>query len=510
MKIYLATLFLCLFQLGIGQTYLSVSEIPDPKSNGDGFISDPENYITADYEIEINKVITEIRDKKGFEIAVVVVTSIGEKAPLPFATEIINEWGVGKGDRGIVILVAVEDRNMAFATGYATEEFIPDLVTKRISEEEITPYFKLDNYGQGILNGVETVRNIVLNENVPDYVEQLKQDQKNLILWEYVGLAAALLLIFLAIIISPQQSTIWTSLGLIGASLIVAFAAYYFMFRERHTKDVVWDIFSVLVFISSAVNTFRILKQEPKKIWAFAVYMSLVVPIPMIGFYLYGMQIVVEVYLLGAAFVFGIFLISYVFALLTKDSYKKYHRLKLYKLDVFGYIFPLPMYVVDMLVENLLEKWRNQVRFSSKTGLEMRKLSEAKDNEYLEKGQVTEEQIKSVDYDVWITDEPDDILVLRYNTWFTKYNSCSACGYKTWYLVYDRTITSATYSSSGTGERKKACAHCKHQDISRYTIPQLQESSSSSSGGSSYSSSSSSGGSWGGGSSGGGGSSSSW
>jgi uncharacterized protein len=159
-----------------------------------------------------------------------------------------------------------------------------------------------------------------------------------------------------------------------------------------------------------------------------------------------------------------------------------------------------------------LEKWRNQVRFSKKTGLEMRKLSETDDDKYLEKGQVTEEQVKSVDYDVWITDEPDDIEILSYKTWFSKYSSCSACGYRTWYLVYDKTISAATYSSSGSGERKKACAHCKHQDITRYTIPQLQRSSSS--GGSSYSSgggySGGGGGSWGGGSSGGGGSSSSW
>lgn len=155
------------------------------------------------------------------------------------------------------------------------------------------------------------------------------------------------------------------------------------------------------------------------------------------------------------------------------------------------------MYIVKLVVDQLLENWRNQVRFSKKTGLEMRKLCEVEDDDFLKATQVSEEQVKSVDYDVWISDEPDDVLILKYVTWFSGYSNCSKCKAKTWYLVYDRTITAATYSSSGTGERKKACAHCKHQEISRYTIAQLQKSSSS-------------GGSWGGGRSGGGGSSSRW
>jgi uncharacterized protein len=511
MKAIIIPLLFIISFVSFGQ-YASIHDIPHPKDNGDGFVSDPDDYLSSATEIQLNEIITEIRDEKGFEVAVVIVNSIGNKEPLPFATDLGNEWGVGKGDRGIVILVAVADRNMAIATGYETEKFLPDLVTKQISTDEITPYFKLENYDKGVLNGVQVIRNIVMDENVPEYVAELQELGQNRLIWEMIALAAAVLLIVLSLIISPTKGTIAKVLGILIACTIVSFIAYFWVLKDRHTFSVVWDIFTALLFISVSVNTFIILKEETTKIWPFAVFMTLVVPIPLIGFYVHDMKIVVEIYLIGAGLVFGIFLLSYFSALLTKNAYKKYHRLKLYKLDVFGYLFPLPMYVVDLLVENLLEKWRNQVRYSEKTGLEMRKLSEQDDNSYLERGQVSEERVKSVDYDVWITDEPDDILILSYKSWFSKYSSCSSCGFQTWYLVYDKTISSATYSSSGTGEKKKACAHCKHQDITRYTIPRKVKSSS---GGGSYSSGSSfggssGGGSFGGGSFGGGGSSSSW
>jgi uncharacterized protein len=140
----------------------------------------------------------------------------------------------------------------------------------------------------------------------------------------------------------------------------------------------------------------------------------------------------------------------------------------------------------------------------------MRKLSEQEDNKYLDAGQIAEEAVKSVDYDVWISDEPDDILIFSYKRWFSSYGACPKCKYKTYFKEYDRVITSPTYSSSGTGERKHTCTNCRHSKTVRYTIPRKTKSSTSSSSYGSYGGSSSYGGSFGGGSSGGGGAGSSW
>ena len=163
-----------------------------------------------------------------------------------------------------------------------------------------------------------------------------------------------------------------------------------------------------------------------------------------------------------------------------------------------------------------MNKWRNTERFSEKTGEFMIKLSETDDDAHLQKGQISEETVKSIDYDVWITADGSDVLILAYKKWFSKYRKCPKCKFKTYYKEYDRTITAATYSSSGTGERKYSCVNCGHSKVTRYTIPRKQKSSSgggSYGGGSSYSSggySSGSSSSWGGGSSRGGGSTGGW
>lgn len=63
----------------------------------------------------------------------------------------------------------------------------------------------------------------------------------------------------------------------------------------------------------------------------------------------------------------------------------------------------------------------------------MYNLSEVEDDSYLEKGQVSEENIKSIDYDVWVSGEDGDILIQAYKRWFSKYNSCPKCKYKTYF-----------------------------------------------------------------------------
>lgn len=206
-----------------------------------------------------------------------------------------------------------------------------------------------------------------------------------------------------------------------------------------------------------------------------------------------------------------IFLIALIVVRTKYDPYRKYRIIRYFNVLIWPILFPLTHIFIYFLAKRMKNRYRNTIRFSGKTGEIMHKLNEQDEDEFLTKGQISEELVKSVDYDVWITEDKADITVLEYKPFFTKYTKCPKCHYQTYYKEYDITISSPTYYSSGTGERKHSCANCKHVNVKRYTIPKLTRSSrTSGGGGGSWSGGSSGGGSWGGGSSGGGGASSSW
>ncbi|MCI5120255.1 MAG: TPM domain-containing protein [Candidatus Electrothrix sp. AUS4] len=145
---------------------------------------------------------------------------------------------------------------------------------------------------------------------------------------------------------------------------------------------------------------------------------------------------------------------------------------------------------------------RKRKRYCPKCRTMMTRLNEVADDAYLDAGQVKEESLQSVDYDVWLCPDCGTTKVISYNSWFSSYATCSKCKRRTM-EVTSRTITSATTRSTGTGEKIENCANCGYHHTFSYTIPRRTESSSS---GSSSSGSSS----FGGGSSSGGGASGSW
>lgn len=144
--------------------------------------------------------------------------------------------------------------------------------------------------------------------------------------------------------------------------------------------------------------------------------------------------------------------------------------------------------------------FRYRHRRCADCGTLMVRLDEVTDDQYLDAGQIAEEHLQSVDYDVWHCPNCQQHSVNRYNSLFSSYGMCPACHCKT--LKSSRhTLVSPTYSSSGTARVTKACQYCAYQDAYTVTLPRLERSSSRSSGG---------GGSFGGGSSSGGGASGSW
>lgn len=203
-----------------------------------------------------------------------------------------------------------------------------------------------------------------------------------------------------------------------------------------------------------------------------------------------------------------IFLIALLVVRMKNDPYDKYNVIKYFHAWVWIVLFPITHIVLYFIARGLKERYRNMIRFSGRTNEIMRKLSEEDEDEYLTKGQVTEELIRSVDYDVWVTDNSDDVLILEYRPFFSGFSRCPKCTYRTYFKLYDKQITAPSYVSAGQGERRHECKNCNHIKVKRYSIPRLKKTARVASGSSSWGGRG--GGSWGGGFSGGGGAGSSW
>lgn len=96
--------------------------------------------------------------KQGLAQAAVVIVPTTNGLPIfDYALQVADKWQLGNKDidDGLLIVVAVNDRDIYILTGYGLEGVLPDAVVNRIIREDITPLFKQNDYASGISAGID-------------------------------------------------------------------------------------------------------------------------------------------------------------------------------------------------------------------------------------------------------------------------------------------------------------------------------------------------------------------
>lgn len=155
---------------------------------------------------------------------------------------------------------------------------------------------------------------------------------------------------------------------------------------------------------------------------------------------------------------------------------------------------------------------RHHKRLCPNCSHKMHCLSEAEEDPYLTPVQEAEENLKSIDYDVWLCDNCGERDIIPYVNPRSTYTVCPNCGARAEQLVADRVIKQPTHLRQGLGEKQYVCRNCGHMRRMPYEIAKLAAApiiigggGFGSGGGGGFS-----GGSFGGGMTGGGGGSGSW
>ena len=105
----------------------------------------------------------------------------------------------------------------------------------------------------------------------------------------------------------------------------------------------------------------------------------------------------------------------------------------------------------------------------------MHKLNEEEDNNLLSPSQDLEEQLNSVDYDVWVCDDCGTVERYAFPNKHSIYQECPHCRTKAMYLVKDHRVVPATTRKTGIGERIYDCKYCHNKTVKRYNIPKKED-----------------------------------
>ena len=130
----------------------AASDIPAFTPN----IVDPHAYLTEAEKDEVNRLIQDVRARADIHAAVYLLPALGDESIEALAERAFKKWTLGQAgkDNGLLIVLAMGDRKMRIETGYGLEGDIPDVVARRILDEQLRPFLRTNQIKNGLVSAL--------------------------------------------------------------------------------------------------------------------------------------------------------------------------------------------------------------------------------------------------------------------------------------------------------------------------------------------------------------------
>lgn len=139
-----------------------------------------------------------------------------------------------------------------------------------------------------------------------------------------------------------------------------------------------------------------------------------------------------------------------------------------------GYVaFLILEYYYPTRLDKRLKKWRYMPRVNPKTGNKMRLLAEHEEDVHLDEGMRAEEDVFSIDYDVWFDAATNDVLVEKYPGHMQALQ-CGSCGFFTLKVVREEITQKPTLNTPGELIKHYECSYCKSVRATAFKISTME------------------------------------
>jgi uncharacterized protein len=140
----------------------SVDSLPKPT----GYVSDFAHVLSPDAVARINSIAGQLdHSQANAQIAVVTVKTLDGEDPADWANQLEDKWKIGKkgSDKGVLILLAVNDRKYRIDVGYGLEGILPDGLVGDIGRE-MRVSLRAGDYEGALVGAVAHIGQIIADD----------------------------------------------------------------------------------------------------------------------------------------------------------------------------------------------------------------------------------------------------------------------------------------------------------------------------------------------------------
>jgi uncharacterized protein len=122
-------------------------------------VNDYARLLPSDTRQGLERRLAERERATGAQMVIAIFPSLEGESLEDFSVRLAERWRVGdKGlDRGVILLVFVQERRVRLEVGYGLEPVLPDVAAGQIIREAVAPRFREQRYAEGLQAAVQAV-----------------------------------------------------------------------------------------------------------------------------------------------------------------------------------------------------------------------------------------------------------------------------------------------------------------------------------------------------------------
>ncbi len=130
-----------------------------------GYINDFASVLDSDTTAKLTNACQQIDDKAHSQIAVVTINSLDGSDIESYAVTLYKQWGIGAKatNKGVLILLAVRDRQYRIEVGYGLEPILPDGKVGGFGREAV-PFLRQNDYNGAVSLMTLRVANVIAQD----------------------------------------------------------------------------------------------------------------------------------------------------------------------------------------------------------------------------------------------------------------------------------------------------------------------------------------------------------
>jgi uncharacterized protein len=129
-------------------------------------VNDFAGVLSAGVTARMEGLAAEILQKTGASVVVGVFKSLDGEEPDQFTNELYEAWGIGKKgeDKGVLIMLAVQERRIRIETGFGVEGVLPDGKVGSILDQYVVPLLKQNRFEEGLFNALAATGQVLAKD----------------------------------------------------------------------------------------------------------------------------------------------------------------------------------------------------------------------------------------------------------------------------------------------------------------------------------------------------------